>query len=241
MLFSVACGCGARAAIIPTMVGHPDAQIVFVFPCARRLAVMCIEFVLRLLVVDSALRLSEAAGPLDALVGVFEHAPVSLQEPDAAAQAASAITQGLAQQKPRVSPVAGAILDPALHHARASCDRDFTQQCPLLFSPAGAGKCAPASGYTGPCASGAQSFEALSPSAKERWSELCFAPWPCVECRRDFSSLCPAGWISDDGTKCKPTAIYSGPCGAVVNFAGFTRGMLAEWSSICGAHWPCVA
>ena len=198
-------------------------------------------FVLQRVVVGSALRLSEAEGPLDALVDVFEHAPVSLQEPDVAEKAAGAIMQSLSGQKPHASPFGSAVLDPESHYARSSCDQDYSQQCPLLFSPAGVGKCAPVSGYIGPCASGAQSFEALSSSAKARWSELCFAPWPCVECRRDFSSLCPSGWVADGGTKCKPTVAYSGPCGAVVDFAGFTRGMMMEWSSTCAAYWPCVA
>ena len=132
-------------------------------------------------------------------------------------------------------------LDPALHHARAACDKDFSQQCPLLFSPAGAGKCAPTAAYSGPCSGSVQSFDGLSPSAKERWSELRAAYWPCVECRRDYSSLCPGGWASTGGTTCKPTASYIGPCASAVNFAGFNRGAMAEWSSTCGAYWPCLA
>ena len=200
------------------------------------------EFVLQFVfVVGSALRFSQAEGPLDALFGVFEHAPVSLQEPDVDATAASAIMHRLSDQKPLASSLGTAASDPALHYARSFCDKDYSQQCPLLFSPAGVGKCAPTSGYMGPCTGGAQSFDVLSPSAKERWSELCLAPWPCVECRRDFSSLCPSGWVSDGGTKCKLTVAYSGPCGPVVDFAGFTRGMMAEWSSVCAAYWPCVA
>ena len=215
-------------------------QVFVVFQRAYRPAGMSIEFVLQFLVVGSALRFSEAEEPLDALVGIFEHAPVGLQEPDVTQKAANAIMQQLARQQARASPLGGAVLDPDLHYASSSCDRDYSQQCPLFFSPAGVGKCAPASDYMGPCASGAQGFDTLSPSAKERWSELCLAPWPCVECRREFSSLCPVGWISDGGTKCKPTATYFGPCGAVVNFGGFTRDMMSEWSSICAAYWPCV-
>ena len=242
VVLSVSCRCAAFAAAISlARAGRAGFQFDVVFWRACQLHMMCIRSALPLLAIVSALRLSAAAGPLETLVGVFEHAPVSMQEPDPAAQGASSIMHSLAGQTPRVFPHAGAVLDPSAHHARAACDRDFSQQCPSFFSPAGVGKCAPASGYTGPCAGGVQSFEALSPSAKERWSELCSASWPCIECRRDFSSLCPIGWVSAGGTTCKPTAAYSGPCGAVVNFAGFTRGMMSEWSSVCGAHWRCVA
>ena len=212
-----------------------------VFWRIRKCFVMYIGFVLRVVFVGSALRPFVAAEPLDALVAVFEHAPVSSQQPDTTAQAARAIIQRLASQPRNSSTRVGATIDPDLHHARAFCDKDFSRQCPLLFSPAGVGKCAPTPEYMGPCTSVSQSFESLSASAKDRWSELCVTSWPCVECRRDFSSLCPGGWVSDGGTKCKPSATYSGPCGAVVNFAGFTRNMMSDWSSICGAHWPCVS
>ena len=202
---------------------------------------MSVKCVLRCFAVGSVSLAFGAVDPLDALVGIFEQAPVTLQAPDRTSQAAGAIVQRLGAQGPGVSPHAGAALDPDSHHARAACDKDFSQQCPLLFSPAGVGNCAPTAAYVGPCAGSVQSFDGLSSSAKERWSELCVAHWPCVECRRDFSSLCPGDWVSDGGTKCKPTASYIGPCISAMNFAGFTRGMVAEKSSTCGAYWPCLA
>ena len=224
--------------------GRHVMQVLGSFFCGLQVRVMVSSFVafaFRCFAVVAASLAYAAADPLDALVGIFEHAPVSVQKPDSVAQATGAIVKNLGKRMPIPSAHGGALLDPELHHSRATCDRDFSQQCPSSFTPAGASKCTPSSGYMGPCAGVVQSFDGLSPSAKERWSDLCSAFWPCVECTRDFSSLCPSGWIPDGGTRCKPTATYMGPCTSSVNFAGFTRAMMMEWSSVCGAHWPCAA
>ena len=79
------------------------------------------------------------------------------------------------------------VIDEASH-----CDADFSQACPTGFV-AGASGCVPTSAYQGPCASEVRSFDGLSDAAKARWSSLCLAQWPCVECDRDFSASCPKG------------------------------------------------
>ena len=188
-----------------------------------------------------ALRLSPTGGALDAVAGVFEHAPVGQSEPRRDVEETSAFMQRLGTHSAPVSPLVGRTVDPEKHHALASCDRDFDQSCPDQFVSVGAGKCAPSSGYHGPCSGDARGFGALSDAAKERWSGMCLAWWPCTRCRLDFSDLCPRQWVVESGTVCKPTATYAGPCSALVDFAGYSRDMLAQWSANCGAHWPCAS
>ena len=79
-----------------------------------------VAFAFRSLVLVSASLVAAAGDPLDALVGIFEHAPVSVQKPDSVAQAAGAIVKRLAAQMPSASAHGGAVLDPELHHSRAA-------------------------------------------------------------------------------------------------------------------------
>ena len=173
------------------------------------------------------------------VASIFERAPVQTFEARKDVEATSALMQELAAQPVPPSPIASRVLDPARHHATAACDRDFAQPCPAEFEPVGNGQCAPVASYVGPCG-GAHSFAGLSAAAKARWSDMCLAWWPCVRCERDFAAVCPAGWLRSGGALCKPTPSYTGPCSAPVDFAGYTRSMLAQWSATCDAHWPCA-
>ena len=183
---------------------------------------------------------SVAEPALGDAASVFEHAPVQAFEARKDVLATSAVMKGLGSQPASASPIASRVLDPPRHHAIAACDRDFARPCPAQFQQIGAGKCAPAAGYEGPCG-GTHGFDGLSPAAKGRWSEMCYAWWPCVRCERDFGSICPEGWVHDVGAVCRPSPTYVGPCVAPTDFAGYTREMLAQWAASCDAHWPCVA
>ena len=171
--------------------------------------------------------------------GIFEHAPVQTFEARKDVVATSAVMRGLGSQPASASPMVRRVVDPPRHHAMAACDRDFSQPCPAQFQLIDAGKCAPAAGYEGPCG-GSHGFGGLSPAAKSRWSEMCYAWWPCVQCERDFGGVCPEGWVRDVGAVCKPAPAYTGPCGEPTDFAGYTREMLAQWAASCDAHWPCA-
>ena len=94
---------------------------------------MSVKCVLRCFAVGSVSLAFGAVDPLDALVGIFEHAPVTLQAPDRTSQAAGAIVQRLGAQGPGVSPHAGAALDPDSHHARAACDKTFLNNARCCF------------------------------------------------------------------------------------------------------------
>merc|ERR1712039_1005920 len=73
-----------------------------------------------------------------------------------------------------------------------SCDRDYSAKCPagfMIVGPIQGGTqqyCAAGTRYNGPCDSEAYNFDSMSSSAKERWSELCLAFWPCIRCSRNY-------------------------------------------------------
>ena len=182
--------------------------------------------------------------PVGATVGLLQSAPVEVPELDSQAKAASGIMEQLGAAP--VTAVRAGVLDPLAGGAYEVCDPDYSQPCPASFVNVGSLQggarqhCAPGESYVGPCTGEARSFSGLSASAKARWSALCLANWPCATCTRDFADPCPAGWSVTSGSVCAPPASYSGPCGASVDFAGFSPAMLARWSSDCGAFWPCA-
>lgn len=142
-------------------------------------------------------------------------------------------------QNPR-SKVSEALLDPIPQDDAWHCEADFAQACPNGFV-AGETGCAPTSEYVGPCTGEVKDFSGLSASAKERWSALCLAWWPCVACERDYSEPCPHEWSAVQGfsRRCSAPADYTGPCATEVDFDGFNVFMLAEWSSACAGFWRC--
>jgi len=134
------------------------------------------------------------------------------------------------------------------HPVPEACDRDYKMQCPLTWVNIGTAfggavsQCVAGARYSGPCSGEAISFRSLTKTSKARWSNTCRALWPCIRCQRNYSSLCPKDWerIGPDLT-CAPTSTYDGRCRGAVDFSGYTRKMMYEWSSVCGAFWPCNA
>merc|ERR1712150_102232 len=80
----------------------------------------------------------------------------------------------------------------------------------------------------------------LSRKAKSVWSDDCQAYWPCIRCSRDYTAVCPHGWIRmEQGLSCSSPSSYTGPCQGTTDFTGFNADMLRRWSSDCGAFWKC--
>ena len=148
--------------------------------------------------------------------------------------AASAIKALGRYPGPTQSPAIVALDEPS------HCDTDFSQACPTGFV-AGSSGCVPTSAYEGPCAGEVRSFDGLTDAAKARWSSLCLARWPCVDCDRDFAAACPKGWAAVDGQprSCQAPSQYVGPCADMADFDGFNAAMLSQWSTACGAFWEC--
>lgn len=154
--------------------------------------------------------------------------------------AAQDVMKRFAQVSSPRRKASGALLDPIPQDDAWHCEVDFAQACPNGFVAGDAG-CAPTSEYVGPCASEVKDFRGLSDSAKERWSALCLAWWPCVGCERDFSEPCPRGWSAVQGfaRRCSAPPEYAGPCANEVDFDGFNALMLSEWSEACAGFWGC--
>ena len=158
----------------------------------------------------------------------------------------SDIMKSMSRLPPPASPFIAQKLDPGHDDVAEMCDRDFTLDCPQHFVSIGpirggsTAYCAADSTYAGPCDSDVYNFDAYSRSAKARWSNMCLANWPCVECERDYQSPCPREWIRASGARvCSPPSHYTGPCSGAVDFAFFNKAMLAEWSSRCAGYWEC--
>ena len=64
-------------------------------------------------------------------------------------------------------------------------------------------------------------------------------------CDRDYSQPCPDHWeplgeSGGGGHKCRAPSWYFGKCHHVSVFAGYSAGDKRDWSSGCGANWPCA-
>jgi len=160
---------------------------------------------------------------------------------------ASNIMKAMSRLPAPASPFIESKLDPNQDALVGTCDRDYIVDCPEHFVSIGAifggsaSYCAADSTYAGPCDSDVFNFASYSQHAKARWSSMCLASWPCMECERDFQSPCPRDWLRAAGAqKCTPPSHYTGLCGGTVDFAFYNRAMLSEWSSRCGAYWECA-
>ena len=181
-------------------------------------------------------------GSLDSIIDVFKTAPVHVGKPDAQVQAASAVMREVAADAGPRSPFLNRELNPDVSANELFCDRDYAQLCPDGFASVGGTSCAALASYEGPCAGEARSFQGLPASAKARWAMQCATSWPCKSCARDFSERCPEGWVADAaGRTCNPVAGYTGPCSGPISFAGYNAEMLQQFSSSCGAFWPCLS
>ena len=209
-----------------------------------------------------------AGTPLDDAGEVLAHSPVSIVPDMEATNEASNIIKGLARMPAPPRIFSKHLIDPQLNLGVDLCERDFKIKCPEQFVNVGlifggsTEYCAATAEYEGPCASEAVSFEGMSAKAKSRWSDLCQAFFPCIECTRDFEVVCPKGWVRlNDTLSCAPPPTYTGPCRGEdafeytlgrdtssssylqmisTDFSGYNAAMLGEWSAECGAFWPCL-
>ncbi|CDR95320.1 Plasmodium falciparum CPW-WPC domain containing protein, putative [Babesia bigemina] len=129
------------------------------------------------------------------------------------------------------------------------CQRDYSQPCPLGFKHVatedGKHKCIFPASYTGPCLGQELVYRLMPEEEKLSWALDCLANWPCVQCTRRYSDLCPEKWELDTqeiATKglCKAKDEYQGPCKDEKHaFINYNIGMQKQWSHRCQAWWPC--
>ena len=197
-------------------------------------------FFLALVCSASATLAHAQRAPLDTIGGIMRSAGVDSVPDTNKFEAYSSLIRGLS----RVPPPLGLRtprVDPSSPYGTASCQRDYNSTCPHGFVILGqTSQCVASPRYAGPCASEAYAFASWSERAKARWSDQCLAKWPCIKCDPDFRG-CPLGWesVNVQDVSCSPPAGYAGPCKVATAFAGYNKDMLNQWSSECGAFWPC--
>lgn len=134
------------------------------------------------------------------------------------------------------------------NHTINLCQRDYTHPCPLGFRHVSVGngdtKCIPPTSYSGPCIGQELIYREMPEEEKIAWAHGCLANWPCVQCRRRYSDMCPEKWELDgDKTKgfiCRATQEYQGPCKEdEYSFLSYNIAMQKQWSRRCYAWWPC--
>ena len=178
--------------------------------------------------------------PLDTIGEIMRSASVDSVPDTTKFDAYSNLIRGLSRV-PAPSGLQTSRADPISSYGAGACQRDYNATCPQQFVVLGqTGQCVAGPRYAGPCASEAYTFTSMSETAKSRWSDQCLAKWPCISCDRAYQG-CPMGWASVNiqDSSCAPSPGYSGPCKGTAVFAGYNKVMLDQWSSECGAFWPC--
>lgn len=87
-------------------------------------------------------------------------------------------------------------------------------------------------------------YREMPEEEKVAWAQDCLANWPCVQCKRRYSDLCPEKWelkaTDTSQHTCQATEDYEGPCkDEMVSFIRFNIEMQKQWSRRCHAWWPC--
>jgi len=68
---------------------------------------------------------------------------------------------------------------------------------------------------------------------------------PAATCDRDYSMLCPGGFVKIGAVKegpeeyCTGASDYTGPCDGAYTFEGMSSVAKARWSEMCLSYWPC--
>ena len=185
---------------------------------------------------------SSSSHPFETIGDIMRTASIDVVADTTKQDSFSEIMRGLARVPPPASLTKEQFEDPISSFGAAACHRDYNATCPDNFvALPQTDRCVADSQYAGPCTSESYAFQAMSLRAKARWSDQCFAFWPCVHCDRDYRGSCPHGWIviSVSGGTCQAPSGYTGPCKGTASMLGWNLEMLKRWSSECGAFWPC--
>ena len=218
------------------------------FPSRRHVAMFRLLGLAIALPCGDAMATGSRQNVLESLGEVFGGAPVADVPANSAAEEASALVAQLSRLPAPDAPYARSRIDPHPTGDVAACDRDYALECPSGFVGVGAilggssKYCAPGSAYGGPCDGDVFDFSTYTVQGKARWSLMCQANWPCIQCERDYSAPCPRGWTKSGGERtCVPGESYAGSCKGAVDFSFYNSEMLSQWSASCGAFWDGAA
>lgn len=144
--------------------------------------------------------------------------------------------------------------DAQVEKACPTCDKDYSDLCPLGWTEFTDGSCAAPKAYAGTC-SKRQVFVGVSVAEKMEAEIACSMCWPCARggegtsgsCVRDWAQPCPNGYSPKDlanhefsetsGLTCVADLTYEGECEPEVIFQDVQR--KRDFSERCQTSWPC--
>jgi len=135
-----------------------------------------------------------------------------------------------------------------------SLPQDFSGSCPEHWEEDLDHACIAPGDYDGPCI-GRKSFTGFVAEEKAAWGRSCRVSWPAAKplhdlseqiksevrpaaCRKEYSRLCPAGWITK-GFTCWAPSSYEGYCGPSIR-TSLTYQQKKAFEEACVAPWPCA-
>jgi len=123
------------------------------------------------------------------------------------------------------------------------CKRKYSFSCPDGWFSFGA-RCVASSSYKGGCE---RIFNSIGTdaAAKARFARACSAPWPCDDdcvSGHDYdSSLCPTGWMLQQGL-CRKQDVHVDKlheCSSSFYLTALDVATKQELTKTCGLKWPC--
>lgn len=121
-----------------------------------------------------------------------------------------------------------------------SCQRDYSQVCPDLWTDIGAGFCEAPVGFESDCLS-RYKLDVYSADQKERLSKVCGFQWPCTQsCSKDYAAPCPEGW-TEEKQFCLAPGSYAGPCDVGLNATLLDAAAKAAFEVKCAVEYPCAS
>ncbi|CRG99753.1 CPW-WPC family protein, putative [Plasmodium relictum] len=122
-----------------------------------------------------------------------------------------------------------------------NCVQDFENYlCPLDWIKMNDEYCKAPEHYLGNCLNKIK-FSNMSNKEKLIYSNLCDVRWPCKEkCDRDYSVLCPEGWIEGNNEYCIATNRYKGNCKKKIYLKHLDKIMKQTYEQKCQFNYPCI-
>ncbi|SOV83004.1 CPW-WPC family protein, putative [Plasmodium sp. gorilla clade G3] len=121
-----------------------------------------------------------------------------------------------------------------------NCEKDYSSQCPTNWVPEDEKYCRPLSIYEGTCLL-PYDFSNMTNEQKEIWSNKCSSSWPCKEkCKKDYSKICPKGWIKESDGMCLAPKYYNGPCLSRASLITLDKEMKVAFEKLCKLSFPCL-
>ncbi|EWC73930.1 hypothetical protein C923_05384 [Plasmodium falciparum UGT5.1] len=121
-----------------------------------------------------------------------------------------------------------------------NCEKDYSSQCPTNWVPEDEKYCRPLSIYEGTCLL-PYDFSNMTNEQKEIWSNKCSSSWPCKEkCKKDYSKICPKGWIKESDGVCSAPKNYNGPCLSRASLITLDKDMKVAFEKLCKLNFPCL-